>query len=614
MNFEVKRLDGGGRLGVIKHNNKTMLTPNLFPVVSPMNNLIAPQEIIDIFQGSAVFTNAYIMYKNSELRNEVIKSKIHQFLNFNGLIATDSGAFQHYMYGQTNDITADEIESFQEQIESDFPVILDLPVQMEDSWEMADSKVSQTITRAKMNVARRLNKNLDWFCPIHGGLYLDLIKKSCLAMNELDFGYFAIGGVVKTLNDYMFDYSLHDILTAKRYLRPDRPLHLFGSGLPQFFALSVACGVDTMDSAAYILFAKEGRYMTVEGTRLIEDLVELPCSCPICVKYTQKEIYTLFKDSNKENSQKGVELLARHNLYVSFKEIKTIREAIRSGNLWELVEQRIHAHPRLIRAYRQIPKYWPQLELNEPSEKTKAMFFFDSISQSRPIFFRILKNIYHNYNSSNLKRLILIPELDCSIYNSPTTKGWLSKIEEYNKIMVEKKDKDKCYEVLIISNIFGPIPYQIAPVYPLTQREWINNYKRTNFEVFSLLSYCDIKTNNILFDPNEIKIHQKLQDYIINDKRELEFEDFTFSNKIDISYDYIINRIELVIQFLLKNTKQICEICIIRPDTILTEDNYEKKFESHLIDDIISILQCKKVLNPEIKIKVYQNIEQLEMR
>lgn len=613
MNFEIKRVDGGGRLCIIKHNNKTMLTPNLFPVVSPNHNLIPPQEIIDTFQGSAVFTNAYIMFKNPELRNEVLNLKIHRFLKFDGLIATDSGAFQNYMYGNMNDITANDIESFQEQIESDFPVILDNPVQFEDSWQTANDKVMQTILGAKMNIKRRSNKNLNWFCPIHGGLYLDLIKKSCLSMNELDFGYFAIGGVVKTLNEYMFDYSLHDVLTAKRYLRPDRPLHLFGAGLPQFFSLSVACGVDTMDSAAYILFAKEGRYMTVEGTRLLEDLVELPCNCPICSKFSQKEIHSLFKDSNKENYQKGVELLARHNLYVSFKEIKTIREAIRMGCLWELVEQRIHAHPRLIRAYRQIPKYWPQLELNEPSEKTKAMFFFDTISQSRPIILRILKKIYHDYNSLGFKRLIIVPELDCSIYNSPTTKDWLLKIERYNKNKYEQNNKDQSFEVLIISNIFGPIPYQIASVYPLTQREWINDYKRTNFELYSLLSYCNLNLSGIEFNAEDINIHKKLRDYIINDNQPLEFEDFAFSNRIDLTHDYIINRIELVIQFLLKNTKDTNEIFIIRPDTIITEDNYEKRLGSHLIDDIISIIQSKKVLNQKIKFKVCKSIEEVEM-
>ncbi|MBD3351496.1 MAG: tRNA guanosine(15) transglycosylase TgtA, partial [Candidatus Lokiarchaeota archaeon] len=374
MKYEIKKYDAGGRLGLIKHNNKKLPTPNIFPVVSPFYNLIPPQDIVDVFGGNAVFTNAFILFKNKQKRMQVLEHGIHNSIKFSGLIATDSGAFQKYMYGDDLNISANQIEEFQEKIRSDFPVILDSPVQLEDSKEKAREKIIETISRAKNNIKRRKLDSCSWVGPIHGSQYLDLIKFSCIEMNKLHFGIYALGGLVKTFNNYMFDISINALLTAKRYIRPDIPIHLFGAGLPQFMSLSVACGADLMDSAAYILFAKEGRYMTLEGTQDIIQLKETTCNCPICSSYSARELKKLYKKSKKsKKSEKGIELLARHNLYVTFGELRAIREAIRQGKLWELVESRIHAHPKLLKAYSKIPKYWEQLEKLEAIENTQAV-------------------------------------------------------------------------------------------------------------------------------------------------------------------------------------------------------------------------------------------------
>jgi len=146
------------------------------------------------------------LYQNNELRNEVIDKGIHRFLNFNGLIATDSGAFQHYMYNNKKfELDAKTIEIFQEEIGSDFPVILDVPVQINDNYETAKSKVITTINRAKENIKRRTSNDCYWFGPIHGGYFQDLLEKSIREMSKLNFSIFALGGLVKLLLDYRFD-------------------------------------------------------------------------------------------------------------------------------------------------------------------------------------------------------------------------------------------------------------------------------------------------------------------------------------------------------------------------------------------------------------------------
>ncbi|MDL5503268.1 MAG: tRNA-guanine transglycosylase, partial [Candidatus Methanoperedens sp.] len=105
------------------------------------------------------------------------------------------------------------------------------------------------------------------------------------------------------------------------------------------FSLAVALGCDLFDSASYALYAKDGRYMTARGTYHIENLQYLPCSCPICSSLSVRELL---------ESDKREELLARHNLYVTFEEIRVVKQAIQEGSLWELVENRCRAHPQLL--------------------------------------------------------------------------------------------------------------------------------------------------------------------------------------------------------------------------------------------------------------------------
>lgn len=50
-------------------------------------------------------------------------------------------------------------------------------------------------------------------------------------------------------------------------------------------------------------------------------------------------------------------LISQHNLYVSFSEMRRVRQAIYDGSLMELVEKRCRSHPTLLDAYRELLKY-----------------------------------------------------------------------------------------------------------------------------------------------------------------------------------------------------------------------------------------------------------------
>ncbi len=169
--YEIRDFDAGGRIGRFKIGDKILETPNLFPVVSPFNNLIPPKRIYEHFGAQSIFTNAYILYKNREKNPEIIQKGLHSHLDFPGIIATDSGGFQDYMYAGEIKTLPEEIEPFQEQIGSDCPVILDIPVQTTDDHTVALDKVNITLKRAKENIQRRQREDTAWFGPIHGSIY-----------------------------------------------------------------------------------------------------------------------------------------------------------------------------------------------------------------------------------------------------------------------------------------------------------------------------------------------------------------------------------------------------------------------------------------------------------
>ncbi|MHA2282933.1 MAG: tRNA guanosine(15) transglycosylase TgtA [Promethearchaeota archaeon] len=476
MKWEITNVDALGRIGKLIVNNKEMTTPNLFPVVHPYRNILDLSDLKNL-GAQCVFTNAYIIYQNPEIRDIVLKGGIHKHLNFDGIIATDSGAFQKYMYNKTDfELNAETIEKFQEDIGSDFPVILDEPVQPDDDYESAKKKVILSIQRAKDNIKRRVNDICHWFGPIHGAKYMDLLELSTIEMSKLDFDVYAIGGLVKSLLNYRFDLVIKTLLKVKENLIWNKPVHMFGLGLPQFFSLAVACGCDLMDSAAYILFAKENRYFTLStGTRNLEELEEFPCHCPICCEYKPKEIKN-FEDNLR------TELLAKHNLYLSFSELRTIRQAIKEGNLWELVEQRIRNHPSLVDAFGLINSSLDLFEKHENVYKPKGRLFSSPESKFRPLLHRYDLRIKNNYRvPPEVKFLILLPELDVKGYQSPSIKRWLEEIETNTIISRE------FLHIGFISDFFGILPVDLNSTFPMGQFESINQVQ-TNDIIYQKLA------------------------------------------------------------------------------------------------------------------------------
>ena len=359
--FEITHKDIRGRIGRLETHHGIIETPTIMPVVNPNIQTIKPSELSK-FGAEIIITNSYIIYRKPELRERALREGLHSVIGFEGPIMTDSGSYQLSVYGEV-EVNNRQIVEFQQLIGSDIGVPLDIPTPPDVSWERAVSELDITMKREKEAIG--FKKDMLLAAPVQGSTYPELREKAGRELSCCDFDIFPLGAVVPLMESYRYADLVDVIVASKKGIQPAAPVHLFGGGHPMMFALAVALGCDLFDSASYALYAKEGRYMTVRGTYHLDDLQYLPCSCPVCSSIGAEEL---------KKSEKKEELLASHNLYATFAEMREVKQAIKEGSLWELVEQRCRAHPRLLDGLKRALFHSEWIEKFQPV--SRATFFY----------------------------------------------------------------------------------------------------------------------------------------------------------------------------------------------------------------------------------------------
>lgn len=451
MSFEVKERDLAGRTGTFYTRRGKVETPCLMPVVNPLRNCIPPSELKDKFGFSMIITNAYLILKHIGTG----AGDVHQITGFEGPIMTDSGAYQLLIYGGV-DTDPEEIIRFQERIRSDIGVILDTPTGGFASREEAERTVRETVRRAEASIGYREDETMLWAGPIQGGRHLDLVEESARRMGALDYDLHPLGSPVQIMEEYDYAPLVDMIVTAKKVLPPERPLHLFGAGHPMILPLAVALGCDLFDSAAYALFAKDDRYMMPSRTIRLEDMTELPCCCPVCSSTDLEGLKGLPKVQREVT-------IARHNLYVTMQEMKVIKQSIREGSLWELVEGRCRSHPRLYDAFRRLREHKAYLEKGDPviGKKVRGVFIYDAISLNRPEVFRHRSRIIGRYVRPPAREIgVFVPNPPEKPFIRSSAHSDLSKLLKGGKVHV-------CY----YGPPFGVVPSELSETFPLSQYE-----------------------------------------------------------------------------------------------------------------------------------------------
>lgn len=335
--FEIVRRDGRARLGRFHTTHGVVSTPALLPVINPNIRTIPPREMWDDFGVEMLITNSYIIRGKDTLREQALDQGVHSLLDFPGAVMTDSGTFQSYVYGEV-EVDPEEIVGFQRDIGVDVATMLDVFGRPDMDFEESAAAVRETAARAERSLEAAGETMLNG--PIQGGLFPELRAESATSMAAHAFAVHPIGGIVPLMEQRRYRELARIITSCRHLIPPQRPVHLFGCGHPHLFPLAVALGVDFFDSAAYALFARDGRLIVPWGTLKLEDIEEWPVASRYLCEHTPAEVRAM------EHPQREA-LLARFNLEVTLAELARAREAVRRGRIWELVERKAAEHPAL---------------------------------------------------------------------------------------------------------------------------------------------------------------------------------------------------------------------------------------------------------------------------
>ncbi len=484
--FEIKAKDNRARVGTLKTSHGTVRTPALMPVIHPRKQTVDVKK----YGADIVITNAYLIYKDEKLKAKARELGLHDLINFDGPVMTDSGSFQLSVYGDI-DISNTEVIDFQEEIGSDIGTSLDIPTAPYVDKEKARSDMEITIDRAKEAIDYRNSRdfNLKLNSVVQGSTFPDLRVECAERLSKLGADLYPIGAVVPLMEGYDYKNLVHVVMNSMKGLSDSVPRHLMGAGHPMIFALCVAMGCDLFDSAAYILYAEDDRLLSTSGTYKLENLTEMPCSCEVCSKYTPDDLRAMPK-------KERVELIAAHNLYVSFAELRLIRQAISEGSLMELVEQRCRAHPALLDALRELKEYTGDLEYFNPSVKKSAFFYTGCESLNRP---EVLRHKNKLENIPKKKNLVILGG-----GRKPYSRYYQGKLGRFYSLTGSQEPVDlEDTDFAVLDIPFGITPLDLDETYPLAQNIAPRNLDDDSIEflIDCLTSYSE--------DYEQILIHSR---------------------------------------------------------------------------------------------------------
>jgi len=462
--FEISKTDLAGRIGTLYTNHGKIETPAFVPVIHPVKQTIPSKKIKEI-GFDLVITNAYITRNN--YNDEEIKKGIHNIINFDGVIMTDSGGYQVLEYGDV-EVSPPVMADFEKKILTDFAIPLDKPTGYGMPIKKAEAYVKHTLKVSKQTLENSENNGQIWIGPIQGGEHFDLVGKSTKSLVRMGFQMLALGSPVEFMESYEYRLLAQMIVAAKKQMPHSIPLHLFGAGHPLTIPFAIALGCDTFDSASYMLYAKQLRYITDDGTRYLSDITIFPCNCEICSKYTPNEFRQL-EETEKINQ------LAIHNLYAIKLEVDKVKQAIHEGRLWEYVIKKARAHPKLFEMIEVMTENYEFLGLSTPKFKEKAIFLYSKEDQYRPevqSFHKLVREF-----KSKKSKLVVIKEFN-------TKPGYLS--HQYIKLKNKIKNFES-FQVCQYNPQLGLIPIEISDIFPAAHHE----------------------TSRIDFEPNEFPTFEK---------------------------------------------------------------------------------------------------------
>lgn len=358
--LEIKHIDKqtGARYGILHTPHGDVEVPMFMPVgTNATVKCLSPEEIKSLGAG-VILANTYHLHLRPG--EEIVKKAggVHQFMNYDGPMLTDSGGFQVFSLQKTRKITEEGVEfrniyngdkdmftpekviQIEEDIGADIIMSFDECIPYPVTHEYAKRSTERTIRWAKRGLMAHKREDQALFGIVQGGEFQDLREMCAKELAVLDFPGYSIGG---TSIGEPKDVCFRMIEDAIRYLPTNKPRYLMGVGSLDYILGGIERGVDMMDCVLPTRIARHGALMTSQGRINIrkaqykEDFTPLDpeCDCYTCKHYTKAYLHHLFMC----NEEFGKRLNSIHNIRFLIKVVEGARKAIQEDRFKEYEEE-----------------------------------------------------------------------------------------------------------------------------------------------------------------------------------------------------------------------------------------------------------------------------------
>ncbi|WP_256288743.1 archaeosine synthase subunit alpha [Halobellus inordinatus] len=242
-----------------------------------------------------------------------------------------------------------------------------------------------------------------------------------------------------------------EIIAAREALPADTALYLSGVATPRNAATLVYAGVDLLDAKRARVRGLQGFYLTAEGEYFLEDLDELPCSCPAC-RGKRVDI-----DPESEPDNPAVfdrEDCADHNEYALESQLATVRRRIRDGRLRDYIEGQARHDQWLTAAFREFDQQYGYVEERTPVVRDSELAAATEDTLRRVEIQRFADRVTSRYRNRFSNPLVLVPCSATKPYSESQSHAQFHDAVQYRGHMVS------------MTSPIGVVPMELELTYP----------------------------------------------------------------------------------------------------------------------------------------------------
>lgn len=358
MKYELINTDGKARRGRLTFERGSVETPAFMPVGTYGTVKGMKTEEVAGTGAEIILGNTFHLMLRPGTDIVEQHGGLHNFINWQKPILTDSGGFQVFSLGAMRKITEEGVKfsspvngekimltpersmDVQRSLGSDIVMIFDECTPYPATHQESKDSMELSLRWAQRSKDAHGDNPSALFGIVQGGMYEDLREVSINGLKAIDFDGYAIGGL--SVGEPKED--MIRILDHTAPLIPDnKPRYLMGVGKPEDLVEGVRRGIDMFDCVMPTRNARNGHLFVTNGVIKIRNArhktdtgpLDPECDCYTCKNYSRAYLHHL--DKCKEIL--GSQLNTLHNLHFYQKVMQGLRAAIEQGKLDDFVKE-----------------------------------------------------------------------------------------------------------------------------------------------------------------------------------------------------------------------------------------------------------------------------------